>query len=169
MRMTFLKRWLGRGDLASVSTKGVVIMAKADDLAPIKAQLEAAQGVAEDVALSAAYDAGVASVPPSQGGGGFAQSDIDAAVKAAVDPLNAQISGLQSQVVSDAQSLSDAQAKAASDLAAVQQALSDMTAKEQLEEQAVLGLQNSVAAVQQSLDAIKALIIPQPVPVQPAS
>ena len=123
---------------------------KEDSLATRLAQLQAGVVQAESDAISGSYDDGladgVASVPA--GTGGFTQADIDSAVAAA-------------QAI-DAQALSDAQAKAASDLASVQQQLSDMTTKEQGEELVVTNLQTSVAAVQSSLDAIKALIFPAP-------
>ena len=65
---------------------------------------------------------------------------------------------LQSKDAADVQALSDAQAKAASDLAGVQASLDAMTAKEQVEEGLVTGLQGSISALQSSLDAIKAAV-----------
>lgn len=124
-------------------------MAKEDVVATQKAAILSGQDAALESGLGAAFDAGEA----DGNGPGFTQADIDAAVAAAVDPLNAQIAA-------DALALSDAQAAADASLAAVNQALADMTAKEQLEEQAVMALQSSVAAVQVSLDAIKALVLP---------
>lgn len=88
-------------------------------------------------------------------GPGFTQADIDAAVLAAVGPLN-------DKIAQDALDLAAAQLDAETKLQAVQVALDAMTAKEQLEESAVLALQGSVQAVQTSLDAIKALVLPVP-------
>lgn len=88
-------------------------------------------------------------------GPGFTQADIDAAVLAAVTPLN-------DKIAQDVLDLQAAQLDADTKLQAVQLALTEMTAKEQLEESAVLALQNSVVAVQASLDAIKALVLPAP-------
>jgi hypothetical protein len=97
-------------------------MAKVD---VVSAQLTAIQTGETQVltaALGACYDAGEAAGT----GPGFTQADIDAAVKAATDPLNAAVASAQS-------------------------ALTDMTTKEQLEETAV-------AALQKTIDAIKALL-----------
>lgn len=124
-------------------------MAKEDVVA---AQYQAIQdGEAELVkgALGACYDQGVADQAAAGGSGaGFSQADIDAAVAKAVSDAQAV----------DAQALSDAQASAAASLAAVQQSLVDMTAKEQLEEQAVAQFQGSLASLQGALDQFKALI-----------
>lgn len=122
---------------------------KEDSVAARLTALQAAETQAQTEALGGAFDDGVASAPAGTGGG-FTQADIDKAV--------------QSAQAADAQALADAQAKAASDLAVVQQQLVDMTAKELSEEAVVTNLQQSVAAVQSSLDAIKALIFPAPTP-----
>ncbi len=84
---------------------------------------------------------------------GFTQDQMDAAVAAGVTTAQA----------ADAVSLAQAQAQAQSALQVVQAALDSMTAKEQLEEQAVAGLQSSIGQVQSALDAIKAIIIPAPI------
>lgn len=71
-------------------------MSLLDLLNGLVAQLADAQAAADALA-KAKYDegfaAGVASVQT-----GFTQADIDAAVKAAVDPLNAQVALLQASV-----------------------------------------------------------------------
>lgn len=123
-------------------------MGKTDVVAAGVSAFQAAETQMLTDQFSAFYDSVVADVGTGTGGG-FTQADIDSAVQAA-------------QAV-DAQALADAQAQAATDLAAVQQQLSDMTTKEQGEEQVVINLQQSVAAVQSSLDAIKSLIFPAPV------
>ncbi len=97
-------------------------------------------------ALGGAFDAGLSNGTPV----GFTQADIDAAVAAA-------------QAV-DAQVLSDAQAASAASVAAVQLALDEMTAKEQLEEVAVADVQAKVTALKASMDAFLALF---PIPVVP--
>lgn len=134
-------------------------MAKADVVAAQLQAIQSAEVQALTAGLGACYDQGMADAGGQPGT--FTQADIDKAVKAATDPLNAQIA-------SDAQALSDAQAKAASDLAAVQASLTAMTQKEQLEENAVAALQASIVQVQQSLDAIKAIVLPAPPAPTPA-
>lgn len=120
--------------------------------------------------------------------GTLTSSDLDAAVKAATDPLNASIAALQAQLAgdaetltasqaADAQALADVQTKAASDIAAVQASLDAMTAKEQLEEGAVSDVSAKVAAAQQSLADMTAafqkimsvLTPPAPAPSVPVS
>lgn len=123
-------------------------MSKEQNIADAKAALIAGQEAVVSQVLSDLSDKqfseGVASVPPPDAG---EQAKIDAAVKAAVDPLNAQIA-------KDAQDLSDAQAKAVSDLAVIQSSLDSMTAKELSEEQVVKGLKDAVAAFQAVLSGL---------------
>jgi flagellar capping protein FliD len=61
-------------------------------LSALQQQLADAQAAAQ-----AQYDKGFADGKASVTGG-FTQADIDAAVKAAVDPLNEQIAAMQSQI-----------------------------------------------------------------------
>ncbi len=85
--------------------------------------------------------------------GTLSQADLDKAVADAVSAAQAV----------DAQALADAQAKAQADLAALQASLDSVTAKELGEEAAVKALQDAMAAVQASWDAVKALFpAPQP-------
>lgn len=126
-------------------------MAKSDVVAAQLQAILSAETQAISDGLSACYDQGAIDQKASDGT--LTQADLDAAIKAATDPLNAQIAA-------DAKALSDAQAKAASDLADVQKSLVEMTAKEKLEEQAVSALQSSIGQVQASLDAIKAIVLP---------
>lgn len=130
-------------------------MAKQDVVTAGVSAFQTAEAQMLNDQLGAFYDSVVADVGTGTGtGGGFTQADIDAAVVAA-------------QAI-DAQALADAQAKAVSDLAVVQGQLEEMTTKELNEEQVVKGLQDSVAAVQSSLDTIKSIIFPAPpVPVEP--
>lgn len=123
-------------------------MAKQEAVAAMVAAVQAAQLQALTDAGNTLYDQAAADQKASDGS--FTQADINAAVSAA-------------QGV-DAKALADSQAQAAAALAAVQQQLVAMTAKEQAEENVVIGLQSSVSQVQAALDAIKALIFPAPVP-----
>jgi hypothetical protein len=131
-------------------------MAKQDVVSAQLAAIQSAEVQAITDGLGACYDQGAVDQKASDGT--LTQDDLDAAVKAATDPLNSQISALQTKDAADVQALADAQAKAASDLAAAQQALSDMTAKEQVEEGLVSGLQSAISSLQGSLDAIKAAV-----------
>jgi hypothetical protein len=104
-------------------------MGKTDVVMAQKAAVLAAQDAALEAGLGACYDQGLAdagTVPA----GGFTQADIEAAVTAAkaadAEAMRAAVSEIQTQ-------------------------LDTMTAKEQMEEQAV-------AVLQQKLDAIKALL-----------
>ncbi len=135
-------------------------MAKADVVAAQLALVQAAEVQAVSDGLGNCYDQGALDQKASDGT--FQQSDIDAAVKAAVDPLNAQIA-------SDATILAAAQAKAVSDLGLLQVSFDALNAKEQLEENAVAGLQASIGQVQAALDAIKAIILPPPPVVPPTT
>lgn len=99
-------------------------MSKVDVVAAAKAVMVQAQDVAVQAFGEACYDGGLAEAPKS----GFSQDDIDAAVAAA-------------------------KADAAVALAALQQSLDEMAAKEQMEEKVV-------ADVQAKLDAIKAILNP---------
>lgn len=140
-------------------------MAKQDVIDSGVANVQAAEVQALKDALSAAYDQGATDQKASDGT--LTQADVDAAVKAAVDPLNAQIA-------SDAAALADSQAKAVSAVADVQSKLDAMTSKEQGEEAIVANLQSSAAALQAALDSLKSLILtavsaPVSQPAQPAA
>lgn len=129
-------------------------MGKQETIDSQKQALAQAQDAALDSALGNVWDESALEQKASDGT--LTQGDLDAAVKAATDPLNAQIAD-------DAQKLSAAIASAQADHDSLQKSLDDMTAKEQLEEKVVSDLQNAVGQVQASLDAIKALVLPQPV------
>jgi hypothetical protein len=135
-------------------------MAKVIIVGAAKAALLAAQDGAIDTALSSAYDGGAVDQKVSDGT--LTQADLDAAVKAATDPLNAQIA-------SDATALAAAHADADAAAASAKAALDAMTADDAVKSKAVSDLQGSVAAVQAALDSIKALLSPPtPVPAPPA-
>jgi len=111
--------------------------------------------------LNMAYTGGATDQKASDGT--FTQADIDAAVKAATDPLNAQIATITAQDQTDQANLAAAQAN----LASVQQQLAAMTAQDQSDKALVANFQTSVAQLQASLDAIKAAlaaILPAPTP-----
>lgn len=133
-------------------------MGKEDTIAAQKAAITQAQDQALTDGLGACYDQGAQDQKASDGT--LTQADIDAAVTAAVSPLNDQITQLQAQVQTDAQTLEDAQAKAQSEIDATKQALADMTAKEQLEEQAVADVGAKIQQVQAAFDAIRSLLVP---------
>ncbi len=76
-------------------------MGKPEVVAEQKAAVLAGQDAALEAGLAACVDAGVA----LGGGGGLSQADVDAAVKAAVDPLNAQLASVQSAL--DAETVKD--------------------------------------------------------------
>lgn len=140
---------------------------KADFVAAQKAAILVGQDAALQSGLDSVWDQ--AALEQKASDGTLSQGDLDAAVAAAVGPLNEQIGVLQGQVSADADVLKAAQDKAAEDLGAVSQALIDMTAKEQLEEQAVADVVAKINQVQASFDAIKALLAPvapapEPVP-----
>lgn len=116
-------------------------MSKEDIVAAQKQAIVDGESAVIEQALGSAFDAGfsegVASVPPPE-------ADVQAQIDAAVAPLNAKIA-------QDASDLADLHAKADADLASAQQSLSDMSAKEQMEEEAV-------AALQSKIDSIRALL-----------
>ncbi len=122
-------------------------MAKEEVVAAQLAAIQSAQTQALVDGLGAVYDQ--AALDQKAADGTLSQADVDAAVAAA-------------QAV-DAQALADATAQFNSDLAAVQTALDDMTAKEAMEEEAVKAVQASIDSVQASFDAIRALFPAAPV------
>lgn len=124
-------------------------MAKADVVAAAVSAIQQNQAQALIDGLGSVYDQGGLDQKASDGT--FTQADIDSAVAAA-------------QAV-DAQALSDAQAKASSDLAAVQDQLSALSSKEAGESATLVSLQSSVAAAQASLAAVLAVLNPAPAPV----
>ncbi len=98
------------------------------------AAVQAAEVAALKEQLGLAYDSGVSDAQ----GGGLSQADVDAAVQAVKD--------------ADAAILEAAKADFQAQLSAVQQALSDMTAKEQLEEAAVADVKAKIDSVQEAFD-----------------
>lgn len=124
-------------------------------------------GVVQGVA-GVAFDAGVASVPPSTGGGGFTQADIDAAVAA---QKSTDDTALQAKSDADAQAIAGVQQQlsdAQTQVASVSKQLVDMTTKEQSEEAINKGLVTSLDQIKQADTALQAVvaalaaILPQP-------
>ena len=62
------------------------------------ADAEVAVAVEKQKSYDEGFAAGVASVPVDDGATPFSQADLDAAVSAAVEPLNAQIADLSAQL-----------------------------------------------------------------------
>ncbi len=165
-------------------------MDKLETIKTAKDALVAGQDGLLETALGSVYDGGFA----NGGSGvvpGFTQADIDHAVSVALDQAkldsdaalsnalsnakmvsdqaladqkSANDQALLDQKTADDQALADLHTQSDSQLAAVNQALVDMTAKEQLEELAVADVKAKIDAVQASFDAIKAILFP-PVPV----
>jgi hypothetical protein len=134
-------------------------MSKEQVVSEQKAKIIADQDLALQVGLESVFDSafseGAASVPPPDAD---EQAKIDAAVQIQKDADQAVIDGLNAQVSKDVQDLSDAHAKADADLAAVNQALADMTAKDQVAESEVADIKAKVEQLQSSLDVFKGLL-----------
>lgn len=122
-------------------------MAKSDVVAAAVAAVQAGELQVLNDQFSSVYDQAVASVPPADA---EEQAKIDAAVAAAVAPLNQQLVDLQ---VKD-----DADVKAGQDaLAILQSSFDALSVKEGQESQVVAGLQASIASIQGALDSLKVL------------
>jgi len=107
--------------------------------------------------LSDVYDKAASEQKASDGT--LTQADLDAAVKAATDPLNQQISDLQAKDDSDIAALKDAQDK----LAALQTSfdvLSSKEAGEAIQVSQFQGMKDQLIAAQSSLAALLASISP---------
>lgn len=130
-------------------------MAKQDVVAAGVAAIQSGEVQVYSDQLGIAYDVGASDQKASDGT--FQQSDIDAAVKAAVDPLNAQIA-------QDQADLAAAHADADSKLAALQSQLDALSVAKAADDEVVKGLQQAADSLQSALDAIKAVIFPAPQP-----
>ena len=119
-------------------------MSKEQIISDAKAAFVAGQDQALSDVLGSVYDQAVASVPPADAD---EQAKIDAAVAAAVEPLN-------SKIAQDAADLSKAVSDGQAAVAVVQASLDSMTAKELGEEQVVQGLKDAVAAFQAVLSGL---------------
>ncbi len=129
-------------------------MAKADVVAAAVAAVQAGQVQVLNDQFSSVFDQAEAIGT----GPGFTQADIDAAVKAAVDPLNASLA--QDQV--DEQALKDANAAASDAMAALQKQFDDLSVKEAPEASLIASLQSSKVSLQAALDALNAALNPAP-------
>ena len=137
-------------------------MSKPDVVSAAKASFVSAQDGALQSFGESCYDGGAVDQKASDGT--LTQADLDAAVKAATDPLNAQIA----QDATDlAKAHSDADAAAAA-LKTSTDALAAMTADDASKTKAVADVQANAVALQAALDVIKGLLAP-PAPVPPAS
>lgn len=107
--------------------------------------------------LGSVWDQGVASVPPVSGD---VQAQIDAAVQAAVGPLNDQIVQLQAQDAADVQAAVDAKAQSDAALASLQGQLDSVSAAKLVDDQIIVGLQQSVSSIRALADQLAAIVLP---------
>lgn len=142
-------------------------MAKADVVAAGIAALAQAESDAFGVAYDSSFAEGVASVPVGTGGG-FQQSDIDAAVAAAIAPLNQSISDLTAKDALDAQAAIDAKAQGDAALASMKAEMDALSAKEGIEAQTLQNLSSAYGQLQQVVSVLAGLQPVAPAPVDPA-
>lgn len=90
-------------------------------------------------------------------GPGFTQADIDAAVAAAVAPLNQSISDLTAKDASDIQAGTDA-------LAALQASFDKMSADKAVEDGVIAGLQSAKDSLAAVLASLSTIGVPAPAP-----
>jgi len=139
-------------------------MAKADIVAAQKAAIVSGQDAVLDGALGACYDQGGIDQAAIDNAG-VTQDQLNAAVKAATDPLNAQIAQLQAQDASDVKAGQDALAQAQSAMADLQSKFDALAQKEGQESGVIQGLQGSLAQMQQVVSILQGILQPAPVPV----
>lgn len=132
-------------------------MVKADVVAAAVISIQGAQSQALSDGLGAVYDQGAVDQKASDGT--LTQADLDAAIAAAVGPLNSQIAALQAQ---DASDIAAGQAA----LATLQASFDALSVKEASEAGVVSGLQGSIGSIQGALAALQALF-PAPAPAAP--
>lgn len=137
-------------------------MGKAEAVLAQKAALMQAQDAAIDAALGATWDQ--SAVEQKASDGTLSQADLDAAVKAAVDPLMQQISDLQVKDAADVQAIADAKAAGDAALSDLQKKFDDLAAKEGMEASAIAGLQSAKSALESVLATLAGLQQPAPVP-----
>lgn len=130
---------------------------KADVVAAAKASLLADQDAVLDKALGSAYDGGLADAPAGTGGG-LSQADVDAAVAAAVAPLNQSIADLTAKDAADIQAGVDAKAASDAALADLQVKFDALTAEDVADKALVANFQGSLTALSAALDALKAAV-----------
>lgn len=138
-------------------------MAKADVVSAAKSQFLQDEDAAAQKFGEACYDGGASDQKASDGS--FTQADIDAAVKTATDPLNAQVTALQAQDAADVATAQAAQAQVASLSATVDQMtgqIGDLTKKLAADDSIVQGLKGSLSQLQAVEAALEQLIPPTP-------
>lgn len=133
--------------LCELCNKGENMSQRDDVVAAGVAAVQAGQVAVLSDELGKAFDSGEAIGT----GPGFTQADIDAAVLAAVDPLNAQIA-------QDKLDLDAAHADADQKLAGLQALLDAAIAQDNIDKAVVVNFQSALSALQASLDAFKSAI-----------
>lgn len=137
-------------------------MAKADVVAAAVAAVQSGEAQVLSDQFGSVFDQAEA-----QGSGpGFTQADIDAAVKAASDPLNAQVAALQAQDAADVAAGQQALAQLQTVKDGLQAQFDTLSAKEGQESSVITGLQGSLAQMQNVVAILQALapVVPVPVP-----
>lgn len=109
--------------------------------------------------MGSVYDQ--AAIEQKAADGTLSQSDLDAAVAAAVGPLNDQIVALTAQDEADKQAAVDAKAMGDAAVAAIQAQFDELKASKDVEDGVIANLNASMASIQGALDALHALF-PQP-------
>lgn len=133
-------------------------MSKEQIIADAKAALASGRDAIESQVLSDVADKSALEQKASDGTLG--QGDLDAAVAAAVAPLNEQIAALQAQDAADVKAGQDAVAAVQSQVADVQSKL-DLALKDKSADEAVIkGLQSSAAALKGLVDQLNAIVLP---------
>lgn len=127
-------------------------MGKQETVSAQKAAVLAGQDAALESGLETCYDQGAVDQKASDGT--LTQADLDAAVAAAVGPLNDQIVALTAQDASDVAALGVAQAA----VTGLQAQVDALTAEDAADKAVVANFQNSIAALQAALDALKAAL-----------
>ncbi len=168
MIVNFVKYIWGKFMSTNQPKEKITMSVKDDAVAAGLAAVQAGETQVLTDQLGAIFDKGEAIGT----GPGFTQADIDAAVKAAVDPLNLQISTdaqtLADSQAADAKSASDAKAVADAALADLQSKFDALSTKEGVEAGVITGLQSSKAQIEAALASLSALfppvVTPDPVP-----
>lgn len=122
------------------------------------AAISAGQAQVLSDAVSAAVDQ--SAIEQKASDGTLSQADVDAAVAAAVAPLNQQISDLQVKDAADVQAAVDAKAAGDAAVAALQVQFDDLKSAKDVEDGVIAGLNASIVSIQGALDALHALFPP---------
>jgi hypothetical protein len=135
-------------------------MSRDQIIADALSAIQAGQAQVLSDSVSAAVDASALEQKSSDGT--LSQSDVDAAVAAAVAPLNQQLSDLSAKDALDMQAAVDAKAAGDASVAAIQAQLDSLSAAKSVEDGVIAGLNSSIASIQGALDALHALFPPAP-------